>query len=162
MPAAKAESRSDGAARTILAGLRIYLGVVLLVAAWPKLFGDPSFASQLPVILERLGEGAHPAYRAFLHGAVIPHPRVFAALVTAGELGAGLALVTGTATRLGAGVACLLFVNYMVLKGAVPWAPSSNDAAFLAIALAVLLGAAGRWYGFDRILAARWPRVPLW
>jgi uncharacterized membrane protein YphA (DoxX/SURF4 family) len=156
------ETANHRAAPAILAGLRMYLGLVLLVAVWPKLFGDVRFASQLPMILERLGEGAHPAYRAFLHGVVIPHAGVFAVLVMAGEVVAGLALVTGTATRLGAAVASLLFINYMALKGTVPWAPSSNDAAFLVIAVALLLGAAGRSLGVDRVLAARWPKVPLW
>jgi uncharacterized membrane protein YphA (DoxX/SURF4 family) len=87
---------------------------------------------------------------------------VFAGLVTVGELAAGLSLLSGTATRLGAGVAIVLFLNYMTLKGHLPWAPASNDAAFLVIAVAVLLGAAGRTFGADRWLAARWPSVPAW
>jgi uncharacterized membrane protein YphA (DoxX/SURF4 family) len=70
--------------------------------------------------------------------------------------------VLGLVTRFSAAVALVLTLNYMFAKGAWFWTPSSNDAAFVAIALALLIGAAGRTLGLDASLARRWPRSPLW
>ncbi len=93
---------------------------------------------------------------------VLPHARIFACLVSWGEVLLGIALVLGLCTRLAAAAALLLTVNYMFAKGNWPWYPSSNDAAFAAISLALLIGAAGRTLGLDIFLAERWPRSPLW
>ncbi len=124
-------------ARWALVLLRIYLGTVFLVAALPKIQQD-------------FGPG-------------LPYPPAFAALVNWGELLAGLLLILGLLTRLSAAVACLLALNYMFAKGAWFWTtPSSNDAAFVAISLALLIGAAGRTLGLDVFLARRWPRSPFW
>jgi hypothetical protein len=53
-------------------------------------------------------------------------------------------------------------MNYMFAKGHWFWTSSSNDAAFVAISLALLIGAAGRTLGLDAFLARRWPRSPFW
>jgi uncharacterized membrane protein YphA (DoxX/SURF4 family) len=71
-------------------------------------------------------------------------------------------LVLGLATRLSATVALVLLVNYMLAKGAWFWYPSSNDAALAAIAVSLIIGAAGRTLGLDAMLARRWPRSPFW
>lgn len=148
--------------RTLLVVLRVYLGIVFLLAVWSKFGGDPGFASRLSVILERLAEGSHGFYRSFLAAAVLPRAPVFGVLVTAGELVVALSLIFGLATRLGAVLAMFLVLNYMLLKGAWFWTPSSNDAAFFMIGLVVMLGAAGRAFGIDYWLARRWPRLRLW
>jgi uncharacterized membrane protein YphA (DoxX/SURF4 family) len=80
----------------------------------------------------------------------------------AGELVAGLSLLLGIGTRLGAAVAMFLFLNFMLAKGRLFWSPDSEDAAVFFSALVVLLGAAGRVWGVDAYLAKRWPRVLLW
>lgn len=148
-------------ARAALVLLRIYLGVIFLVAAWPKLRVD--FTPGLTRFLEQVAlEHGHPFYQEFVRRVVLPHASLFAALVTWGELLVGLTLVLGLMTRLSAAVALLLVVNYMLAKGAWFWTPSSNDAAFAAISLALLIGAAGRTFGLDALLAQRWPRSPLW
>jgi hypothetical protein len=59
-------------------------------------------------------------------------------------------------------VALLLTVNYLFAKGQWFWTPSSNDAAFAAISIGLLIGAAGRTFGLDALLARRWPRAPFW
>lgn len=146
----------------LLAALRIYLGLVFLLAVTSKLGGEPAFADRLPLILERLAENAHGFYHVFLERIVEPRARVFAGLVIGGELAVAASLLLGLATRAGAAIAMLLTLNYMLLKGAWFWSPSSNDAAFFVIALVVLVGAAGRTVGADAFLARRWPRVPLW
>jgi hypothetical protein len=39
---------------------------------------------------------------------------------------------------------------------------TSSRLAFAAISLALLIGAAGRTFGVDSMLARRWPRSPFW
>jgi thiosulfate dehydrogenase (quinone) large subunit len=148
-------------ARAALALLRMYLGVVFLIAAIPKLRED--FTPALTAFVQqRAMEHSHLFYRGFLQEVVLPNAQLFAALVTWGELLVGVSLILGLMTRLSATVALLLTVNYMLAKGAWPWTPSSNDAAFAAISLALVIGAAGRTFGLDSMLAKRWPRSALW
>jgi uncharacterized membrane protein YphA (DoxX/SURF4 family) len=79
-----------------------------------------------------------------------------------GELAAALLLLTGTATRIGAMIAMLLFLNFMLAKGRMFWSPDSQDAAVFFIALVVFLSRAGRVWGVDALLAKRWPRSWIW
>jgi thiosulfate dehydrogenase [quinone] large subunit len=148
-------------ARAALVLLRIYLGVIFLLAAWPKLGGD--FTPGLTGFLQKVAlENGHPFYREFVRRVVLPNALLFASLITWGELLVGVTLVLGLFTRFSAGVALVLVVNYMLAKGAWFWTPSSNDAAFAVISLALLIGAAGRTLGLDAFLARRWPRSPFW
>ena len=148
-------------ARWALVLLRVYLGSVFLVAAFPKLQHD--FAPQLAGFLQQVAlERGFPFYQVFVERVVVPNTPGFAALVTWGELLVGITLVLGLLTRFSAAVAMILATNYMLAKGASIWMPSSNDAAFVMISLALLLGAAGRTMGLDAWLARRWPRSPLW
>jgi thiosulfate dehydrogenase (quinone) large subunit len=148
-------------ARAALVLLRIYLGVIFLVAAWPKLRGD--FTPRLAGFLEKVAlENGHPFYQEFVRRIVVPNAPLFATLVTWGELFVGVTLILGVVTRFSAAVALLLTLNYMLAKGAWLWTPSSHDAAFVMISLALLIGAAGRTFGLDAFLARRWPRSPFW
>ena len=148
-------------ARAALVLLRVYLGVVFLIAALPKLQAD--FTPGLTAFLEqRALEQSHPFYQGFLEEVVLPNTQLFAALVTGGEFLVGVFLILGLLTRLSATVALLLTLNYMFAKGAWPWTSSSNDAAFAAVSLALVIGAAGRTLGLDSMLAKRWPRSPFW
>lgn len=148
-------------ARAALVVLRIYMGVIFLLAALPKVGGD--FTPRLTGFLRRVAlEQGHPFYREFVQAVVLPNASVFAALVAWGELLVGITLILGLLTRLSAAVALVLTVNYMFAKGAWFWTSSSNDAAFAMIAIALLIGAAGRTFGLDGLLARRWPRWPLW
>jgi thiosulfate dehydrogenase [quinone] large subunit len=148
-------------ARAALVLLRMYLGVVFLLAALPKLEQD--FTPGLIGFLQRVAlQKGHPFYQEFVREIVLPNAPVFATLVTWGELLAGLTLIVGLLTRLSAVVTLLLAMNYMFAKGNWFWTSSSNDAAFVAISLALLIGAAGRTLGLDAFLARRWPRSPFW
>jgi thiosulfate dehydrogenase [quinone] large subunit len=148
-------------ARAALALLRVYLGAIFLIAAIPKLRDD--FTPGLVGFVEqRALEHSHVFYREFLQEMVLPNAHLFAGLVTWGESLVGVLLILGLMTRLSAIVALLLTLNYMLAKGAWPWTPSSNDAAFATISLALVIGAAGRTFGLDSILAKRWPRSVFW
>lgn len=148
-------------ARAALVILRIYLGVIFVLAALPKLREDftPSLVGFLQSVALIKG---HPFYRELVQQVVLPNASLFAVLVTWGELLVGVSLILGLLTRLASAVGLLLAINYMFAKGAWFWTPSSNDAAFVVIFLALLIGAAGRTFGLDAYLARRWPRSPLW
>jgi thiosulfate dehydrogenase [quinone] large subunit len=139
-------------ARAALVLLRIYLGVVFLLTAWPKLGGE--FVLTL--------ENPHPFYREFAQRVLLPDATVIATVVGWAELLVGVGLVLGLITRFTAGLALILSVNYMLANGAWLWTPWSHDAAFAVISLALLIGAAGRTFGLDAFLARRWPRSPFW
>ncbi len=93
---------------------------------------------------------------------MLPNAQVFAAVIHRGELLVGVTLILGLLTRFSARLALVLTLNYMFAKGAWFWSPSSTDAAYVAIAVALLIGAAGRTLGLDAFLARRWPRWPFW
>lgn len=149
--------------RAVFAGLRIYLGIIFLVAVWPKLTAQPDFTLRLTGFLENVAlVQGHLFYRSFVEAAVIPHAAGFATLVVTAELATGVLLFVGLATRLAALIGIVLLLNYMFAKGMWPWTPASNDGAFIMIAAAVLLAGAGRTLGVDARLARRWPRLPFW
>lgn len=148
-------------ARAALVVLRVQIGVVFLVAGIPKVRED--FTPKLLGFLQNVAlENGHFFYQEFVRAVVIPHVGAFAMIVSWGETLVGAALLLGIATRFAAAAALLITLNYMFAKGAWPWMPSSNDAAYAAISLALLIGAAGRTLGVDALLATRWPRSPLW
>ena len=148
-------------ARAALVLLRVYLGVVFLLDGVPKIRDD--FTPRLVGFIRNVGlERGHLFYQEFLRSVVLPNAELFARLVSWGELVVGALLVLGLLTRLAAAGAMLLAVSSMFAHGAWFWTPSSNDAGFSLIALALLVGAAGRTLGLDRFLARRRPRSALW
>jgi thiosulfate dehydrogenase [quinone] large subunit len=150
-------------ARRLFAFLRIYLGVILLITVMGKLTRDTPFATEMLGFLSGVARrGAFPWYISFVQQIVVPHASIFSYLVMAGELFAGISLLTGTVTRLGAVVAAFLFLNYMLAKARIFWSPDSEDAAVFFIALVLFLARAGRVWGIDSFLAKRWPRCVLW
>lgn len=154
------DSRLQTVPRAILAGLRIYVGVVFFVAAQRKVGVDISRG--IVGFLTTQKPDTYGFYRSFLDAVVLPHASAFGLLVTYGELFAAVSLLVGVATRAGAVVAAFLLANYALAKGARPWDPASNDVAMLCIAIAVFAGRAGRAFGVDYYLTRRWPRSPLW
>jgi len=149
--------------RALLAILRFYLGVILLITNLGKLTRDSPFSVEMLGFLRGVTtRRTSEPYLHFLQQVVIPHATLFSYLVMTGEAVAALLLLTGTMTRVGAAVAMFLFLNYMLAKGRMFWSPDSEDAAVFFIALVVFLGRAGRVWGVDAYLAKRWPRSPLW
>jgi len=147
----------------LLSILRIYLGVILLYTVIGKLMAaTPFFNEMLGFLNFEIKSGRLSSfYVSFLHSVVIPNAKLFSYLVMTAEVIAGLGLLTGTLTRLSAFIALILFVNYLFAKGRWFWSPDSEDAAVFFIALVLLLGKAGRCFGFDAYLAKRWPDSPL-
>ena len=148
-------------ARGALVLLRLYLGVVFLLSALPKLERDPG-SGLAGFLQERALTTGHAFYSPFVESVLLPNSAVIASSVGWVEAIMGVTLIAGLATRFSAGLAMVLAMNYMFAKGEWFWTPGSHDAALLVIALALLIGAAGRTLGIDAMLARRWPRSPLW
>jgi uncharacterized membrane protein YphA (DoxX/SURF4 family) len=148
-------------ARGALVPLRLYLGVVFLLSALPKLDGDPG--SDLAGFLQhRALVTGHAFYRPFVESVLLPNSALVASVVGWVEALVGVTLIAGLATRFSAGLAVVLTSNYMFARGEWFWTPWSYHAAWLVIGVALLIGAAGRTLGLDTVLARRWPRSPLW
>jgi thiosulfate dehydrogenase (quinone) large subunit len=149
--------------RALLVPLRIYLGVIFLVAAWPKLTAAGGFQGRLEGFLENVAmNNAHAFYRDFIESIILPNAALVTPLVVFGELLVAIALLAGATTRLASGIAMFFLLNYMLAKGMWFWTPASNDAPLFFIGLVVLLGSAGRSLGIDRFLQRRYPTVGLW
>jgi hypothetical protein len=98
--------------------------------------------------------------------AVLPLPVSFSAknlapLRLAGVL-PGLALTTGTATRLAAFLGVAMVLNYMWAKGQLFWVPTSHDTLFILVLLTLGAVGAGRVLGIDYFLAKKYPRSWIW
>jgi len=149
--------------RSLLVILRAHLGVILIITVIGKLFRPQPFSVEMLEFIESaLNRKGIEWYQEFLRGFVVPHATLFSYLVMAGEVVSAMLLLTGTLTRVGGAIAMLLFVNFMWAKGRWFWSPDSEDAAVFFSALVVMLGAAGRTWGVDALLAKRWPSSWLW
>jgi hypothetical protein len=122
-------------ARASLMFLRVYLGVVFLLSSVPGLAQEPD-AGYLDLAQ------AYPWL-----GLIV-----------------GITLIVGLATRFFAMLALLLSINYLggALGGGVAGWLAGASGAQAAIALGLVIGAAGRTLGLDSVLARRWPRSPFW
>lgn len=102
-----------------------------------------------------------PWVSSLLTGAVVPHASLFAWLIALGHSGVGLSLLLGLFARLGGAGAIVLGITNILVAGGAPNATDTIGSNYmLAVAgLAVLISAAGRSYGLDRLLIERFPNV---
>ncbi len=146
----------------LLAMMRIYLGVILLITDIGKLTDTIPFSDSMLGFLNAFASREDSFYVHFVQAVVIPNAKLFSYLVMTGELIAGIGLLTGAFTRISAFIAIILFVNFMFAKGAWFWSPNSQDAAVFFIALAVLISRSGRVLGVDYFLAKFRPNSLFW
>jgi uncharacterized membrane protein YphA (DoxX/SURF4 family) len=147
--------------RAILVLPRLFLGLIFSVAAYSKI-SSGGFPAHLGSFLAQILPNATPGYQEFAQRVVLPNIALVAKLVMIGEAFVGVALLIGMTTRLASAVAIFLLVNYMLAKGMALWAPASNDAADIILAIVIGTGAAGRVWGIDVVLSKYYPRIPLW
>src|SRR5688572_5234789 len=101
-----------------LALVRIVLGVLLLVSAIGKIgSGWMANGEAMSQSVQQNIPKAEAFYRPFLEGTVLPNATTFSQLVTVGEIVAGLSLLLGLFTRVGALVCMWLMLQYMLMKG---------------------------------------------
>ncbi len=84
------------------------------------------------------------------------------ALLAWAELLVGSTLILGLLTRLSAAGAILMLLQRLFTPelqlGVIP----QSELAWSCVALALIIGAAGRTFGLDALLARRWARSPFW
>jgi thiosulfate dehydrogenase [quinone] large subunit len=149
--------------RWLIVILRLHVGVILLITVAGKIFRADPFSIEMVSYLEGVSRRNAPGfYQDFVQQIVLPHATLFSYLVMTGEVIAGLSLLLGLCTRIGAAIAMFLFLNYMFSKGNYFWSPNSEDAAVFFSGLVCCLGAAGRVFGIDAYLARRWPNSIFW
>jgi thiosulfate dehydrogenase [quinone] large subunit len=152
--------------------VRLYVGYEWFTAGWEKLtgtdititnFGKSTgtawvFTNNAGAAIKGFAQGAvakatgdHPAvqdwYASFLKTFVIPHPAIWAYLITFGELAVGLGLILGCLTGIAAFFGLVMNFNYL-LAGTVSTNPILG---FLALFLILAWRIAG-YYGADRYL----------
>lgn len=95
-----AGARADRNAAAV-AGLRVAVGALFLIFGEYKVFGTQfTLGGGFQSWINRfLADGAYPFMVPVLQGFVLPHGTVIAFLVAYGELGIGLALVSGVLVR---------------------------------------------------------------
>jgi uncharacterized membrane protein YphA (DoxX/SURF4 family) len=139
---------------------RMIIGVLWLFSLRWKLPPDFAPAAGRGLLDWLALEVEYPAFQVyadFVADVVIPNFTLFAWLIFLAELGTGLSLLTGTLTRLGAGLGLLMSINLGIglldVPGEWPW-----SYAMLAMWHGLfLVTAAGRLWGVDGWLRRRWP-----
>ncbi|HEY4974420.1 MAG TPA: DoxX family membrane protein [Steroidobacteraceae bacterium] len=142
----------------ILVPLRILCGLILILEGWGKLQSGWLHGSALLGMLDRwVADG--DTYHFFLPivETARAHPKIFGALVTAGELVIGTSMLLGLLTRLGAFLGAALLFSIAFGSGQ-RLAPPGSALLMGAIFVIFLFAPPGRVLGLDAALRARLPR----
>ncbi len=152
------DTTQDGRA---LAVIRIAIGAMFVWVFFEN-YGKGGYtpAGYRGVIEYYLKAGHAPAAWKSVMAFVAGHASVAAPLQAVSELAFGVALVTGTATRLAAAAAAgFLFTLWLSELGA-GWIWELLVPTIAAAALA--LTHPGRTFGVDALLSRRWPKLSIW
>ena len=84
------------------------------------------------------------------------------ALLPLAELLLGSALIVGLLTRLSAAAALVMLLQRLFTQELQLGVILRSELAWSCVALALIIGAAGRTFGLDALLARRWARSPFW
>lgn len=147
--------------RRALAVIRIAIGAMFVWVFFENLGkGAYTPAGYRNVIEHYLEKGSAPGAWKSVMSFVADHAAVAGPLQAATELSFGLALVTGTASRLFAAAAAVFLFTLWVSELGAAWI---WELLIPTIAAAVLVATRpGRTWGVDALLARRWPKVPIW
>lgn len=147
--------------RRALAVIRIAIGAMFVWVFFENLRkGAYTPAGYRNVIEYYVNKGAAPGVWKSVMSFVAGHADVAAPLQAASELAFGIALLTGTASRLFAAAAAgFLFTLWLSELGAAwIW-----ELLIPTIAAAALVATRpGRTWGVDALLSKRWPNLPIW
>jgi uncharacterized membrane protein YphA (DoxX/SURF4 family) len=144
-----------------LAVIRIAIGAMFVSVFFENYHkGGYTPAGYRGVIEYYLKSGHAPAAWKSVMSFVAGHASVAGPLQALTELGLGVLLVTGTASRLAAAAAAgFLFTLWLSELGA-SWIWELLIPVIAAAALA--LARPGRTWGIDALLSRRWPKAPIW
>ena len=145
----------------LLAVLRLTVGAMFVWVFFENLGKDlytpGGYASLIRYYIEK---GNAPAAWKAVMGFMADHATVAAPIQAVTEIGFGILLVAGLATRVVALAACGFLTSLWVSEWGTAWIWELLVPIVVAACLA--LGGAGRRLGLDAVLARRFPAVPLW
>lgn len=144
-----------------LAGLRIGIGALFLIAGLGKLEHLGQWPAGVLDFLNHAEKTAFPFYSGFIQ-VEKAHYELFAWLVALGEVAVGTALMLGALTRLAALVGAFMVFNYWFAKGADFWSPVGHDDLYIMVFLVLMFTGAGRVLGMDYFLSKKHPGLPIW
>jgi len=134
--------------------LRVYTGVFFAWHGYGKI-SRGGFDDSLGGFVDgRLGD-AFGFFRPFLESVVLPNKGVFAVLVSWGELGIGLALIAGFATRYASIAGAVMVASFWFAKGQNFLAGQNHDFLWMMIFIVLAAVHAGRQHGLDARLGER-------
>ncbi len=146
--------------------IRLFLGAYFLYSGIVFAGDMPGFIHFMKIATSDRGlfitQNPCPAFAHWLIAAVAPHVSLTCGLLVGGELLAGVLLLVGLLTRLGALIAMTISL-FFLLATLADSAPSTGaNSALLVMSVAVLIAAAGRTWGLDAILVRRTRIKLLW
>ena len=102
-----------------------------------------------------------PGVSALLRNVVLPNAQIFAVMIGFGDLAIGTSLALGLFTRLGATLAIVRAVTNILVAGGAGADTVGFNVMLIAAGTIALATGAGRRFGIDAVLLARWPTVRL-
>ena len=145
--------------------LRVYVGYLFWTAGWQKWKSDPPFTDgeALTRFLKKCLVDNPPGTiaAALIQSYYLPHVELLSWMVVIGELAVGVALMSGTATRLACVAGILMNLNFFVASNG-SFTSFDNNAFFILIQFALLCFAAGRFLGLDYFLSKKFSNEYLW
>lgn len=141
---------------------RVSLGLFFLIACAGMMQMGHAWPQKMAEFFTMFDGKSAGFYWPFIRDYAIPHNVLIGYMVVFGEMAVGLALVTGTCTRLASFFGLFMVINFMLLKGYPVWAPTNHDTLYCVLLLVFMLCGAGRSFGFDYYLAKRFPLPLFW
>jgi thiosulfate dehydrogenase (quinone) large subunit len=144
-----------------LALVRILVGVLFLLVAWPKVSGRFLTGEVLPrQLLNGIQKDPLSWHRAFIEGVVVPHGHFFSYLSAFGEISIGISLVVGCLVRISSLFGA--FYNFNILFS-VAYAAGGGTVNYnrvlILLHLIFVSASAGRSLGIDGLLKRRFRRT---
>ena len=144
-----------------LALVRILIGVLFLLVAWPKVSGRFLSGQVLPrQLLNGIEKDPLAWHRAFIAGVVVPHGHFFSYLSAFGEISIGLSLLVGCLVRISSLFGA--FYNFNILFS-VAYAAGGGTVNYnrvlILLHLIFVSASAGRSLGIDGFLKRRFPHT---
>jgi thiosulfate dehydrogenase [quinone] large subunit len=144
-----------------LALLRILVGVLFLLVAWPKVSGRFLGGEVLPrQLLNGIQKDPLAWHRAFIEGFVIPHGHLFSYLSAFGEISIGLSLLVGCLVRISSLFGALYNFNIIFSVAYAAGGGTVNyNRVLILLHLIFVSASAGRSLGVDGLLKRRFPHA---
>lgn len=170
MPTAQddtAGTRSPGhwlAVLRIVVGLWFLKGVVTKLSvtlAWgflPVPIASGRWLHTMPILIGKYADGNPiPFVKTFLENTVLPHSALFAQLTAFGEAAVGIGLTLGLLTAVASAIGLWLVVNYGLASQWLGFSQQGFHVVLAACMVAFFFSRAGRTWGLDARVRARWP-----